>query len=137
MPHAPGFHGNRCSVQTVGGVWSMQLHLYVVHNAMRSLSTIETAGPLDILINEFLSMLHGSIGCHCLLDRHVLHSSIVHVARGQSRQEEVPCQLSILGKTERAEYRVQRSVKDKMGVSLAHPPFRLGLVSPPFCCPAT
>ena len=41
-------------------------------------------------------MGHSVVTGNCLLDRHVLRFSIVHVARGEPRKKEVPGQLGIL-----------------------------------------
>lgn len=60
----------------VGGVW---LHAYV---------------PVD----ELRGMGDCKVSSHSLLDRHVLHRAIVHVAGSQPREKEMPSKLCLLGK---------------------------------------
>lgn len=44
-------------------------------------------------------MENGVVTGNSLLDRHVFSVAIVHVARGEAREEEMPGQFSILGRT--------------------------------------
>lgn len=49
-----------------------------------------------IPVYELLGVENSIITGNSLLDRHIFSIAIVHVARGQSRKEEMPGQFSIL-----------------------------------------